>query len=260
VSMRRWYPKRSGEQGRRVPDREELHAGKVAEGIDPRAPIPLLASTATSLQRAAGNRAVEGLIIDRVGGVVQRQSEGEQFTSRPEAPSVPLPAQCLRLSLTAFQVFPQPPGIPFMGVPGDVTPDPSAFSEEAWPLGTMQTVLNLRPTKPLAGEQAPSGGGQADAGPPTAAGGGTFDASAGSRLVRQGSRGSDVAELQRRLNDQGFELTADGIFGRRTDAAVRAFQQQNALDVDGIVGPLTWSALGVSPPEPESLRPDQLAV
>ena len=263
VAMRRRYRERLGPRRIAPGDREEPQDRKLAQGFDLHAPIPLLAATALSLQRDAGNRAVDGLLIDRLSPNVQRQGEGEQFTSRPEPPPVvPLPAQCLRLSLTAFQVFPQPPEIPFIGVPGDVAPDPSSFSEEAWPIGTMLPVLNLRPRQPIPGESAsggagpgpaasPGGAGPAPAASPTAAGGATLDVPAGSRLVRRGSRGSDVAELQRRLTDQGFELAADGIFGKRTDGAVRQFQEQNALDVDGIVGPLTWKALGVELPEPE---------
>lgn len=53
-----------------------------------------------------------------------------------------------------------------------------------------------------------------------------------------------VEKLQQLLNQQqGAGLTVDGIFGARTDAAVRAFQKANAIGVDGIVGPKTWGAL-----------------
>lgn len=59
--------------------------------------------------------------------------------------------------------------------------------------------------------------------------------------IRKGSRGEDVKTLQTKLN-----LMADGIFGKLTDEAVREFQKANGLTVDGIVGPKTWAALGVS--------------
>jgi len=57
--------------------------------------------------------------------------------------------------------------------------------------------------------------------------------------VRRGDTGSDVAEVQRRLN-----IAVDGIFGPITESAVREFQRSSGLAVDGIVGPLTWAALG----------------
>jgi lysozyme len=58
------------------------------------------------------------------------------------------------------------------------------------------------------------------------------------RTLRNGMHGDDVKELQRRLG-----VAADGIFGRNTEAAVRAFQQRKGLGVDGIVGPRTAAAL-----------------
>ena len=57
-------------------------------------------------------------------------------------------------------------------------------------------------------------------------------------------RGEDVRDLQVDLNALGFDCgVADGIFGKKTDAAVRAFQAAMKLEVDGIVGPKTRSAL-----------------
>ena len=65
-------------------------------------------------------------------------------------------------------------------------------------------------------------------------------------LVRQGDRDHPVKTLQYLLRERGHTVTVDGIFGPRTDAAVRAFQQSAHLAVDGIVGPNTWSALIVT--------------
>jgi GH24 family phage-related lysozyme (muramidase) len=79
-----------------------------------------------------------------------------------------------------------------------------------------------------------SGGGVPSPKPaPKPAGGGWF-----TRNLRNGMRGDDVKELQRRLH-----VGADGIFGHDTEAAVRAFQQRKGLGVDGVVGPRTAAAL-----------------
>lgn len=59
--------------------------------------------------------------------------------------------------------------------------------------------------------------------------------------VKRGNRGETVKVLQRKLNERGEKLVVDGIFGPRTDAAVRRFQKRSGIVVDGIVGPITWS-------------------
>ena len=65
------------------------------------------------------------------------------------------------------------------------------------------------------------------------------------RLSSLRMSGDDVVNLQQRLLDLGYSEvgTVDGSFGPKTEEAVRHFQQNNDLAVDGIVGPLTWNAL-----------------
>jgi hypothetical protein len=66
-------------------------------------------------------------------------------------------------------------------------------------------------------------------------------------LLKEGSSGPLVQQLQQHLQSQGFDPgPADGIFGLGTKAAVRAFQQNKGLVADGIVGQNTWNALGLS--------------
>jgi hypothetical protein len=57
--------------------------------------------------------------------------------------------------------------------------------------------------------------------------------------IRRGARGPFVRLLQRKL-----KIEVDGIFGPATDAAVRGFQREKGLTVDGVVGRQTWVALG----------------
>jgi peptidoglycan hydrolase-like protein with peptidoglycan-binding domain len=67
--------------------------------------------------------------------------------------------------------------------------------------------------------------------------------------VQQGSDGDAVRGVQSQFQarnlsgDPSKGLQVDGIFGPKTDAAVRGFQKAAGLVVDGIVGPLTWNAL-----------------
>lgn len=64
-----------------------------------------------------------------------------------------------------------------------------------------------------------------------------------SSVLRRGSRGEAVAAVQKSLVALAYSLVADGIFGPRTENAVRSYQQARGLTVDGIVGPQTRAAL-----------------
>ena len=57
-------------------------------------------------------------------------------------------------------------------------------------------------------------------------------------IIKKGSKGESVKNLQKALG-----VTADGIFGENTEAAVKKFQSKNGLMPDGIVGEKTWASL-----------------
>lgn len=64
--------------------------------------------------------------------------------------------------------------------------------------------------------------------------------------IRNGSKGEYVTLLQTKLIMLGYDLGsygADGSFGKMTEAAVKKFQKDHNLTVDGVVGPATWSEL-----------------
>lgn len=65
-------------------------------------------------------------------------------------------------------------------------------------------------------------------------------------LSRYGSTGNEVRQIQTRLKSWGYYNGAvDGIYGSKTQAAVRAFQKANGLTVDGVAGPKTLEAIGL---------------
>lgn len=60
-------------------------------------------------------------------------------------------------------------------------------------------------------------------------------------ILRKGSRGAEVKLLQEYL-----DISMDGDFGPATERSVMSWQANNALNVDGIVGPKTWDAMGLA--------------
>lgn len=65
-------------------------------------------------------------------------------------------------------------------------------------------------------------------------------------LSRYGSRGEEVRKIQSVLKQKGYYTgNVDGIFGSLTQAAVKAFQKDAKLTVDGIAGEKTLAALGI---------------
>lgn len=66
-------------------------------------------------------------------------------------------------------------------------------------------------------------------------------------VLRQGSTGGEVKELQRRLKQWGYyNGQVDGVYGKATVEAVKYFQRKNGLTADGIAGKSTYAALGMN--------------
>ena len=66
-------------------------------------------------------------------------------------------------------------------------------------------------------------------------------------VLRQGARGSDVKEMQRRLKQWGYyDGSIDGVFGTGTRSALIRFQKKNGLTADGVAGKETFKALGMN--------------
>ena len=66
-------------------------------------------------------------------------------------------------------------------------------------------------------------------------------------LSKYGSRGNEVTQIQTKLKRWGYYTGGiDGIYGSKTVEAVKYFQRKNGLTVDGIAGPATLNAMGIS--------------
>ena len=65
----------------------------------------------------------------------------------------------------------------------------------------------------------------------------------GQRNIAYGMKGDDVRTLQELLNKAGDSIIVDGSFGNQTHNAVKKFQTENGLAVDGIVGHITQGSL-----------------
>ncbi len=84
---------------------------------------------------------------------------------------------------------------------------------------------------------------------------GKAPATAGTAALRMGASGDDVRDLQRGLSAIGHPVTCDGRFGPDTDRAVKAFQMQNGLTADGIAGPRTRAAIAAAMPFGSTAKP-----
>lgn len=105
------------------------------------------------------------------------------------------------------------------------------------------TVINATASYPWTHYAIPKGAfDELDLDPGEETGGGS-----GTRAtVRKGSKGEDVKALQSGLMLLGYSLPkfgADGIFGIETESALKGFQEENSLVIDGICGPATWTRL-----------------
>lgn len=86
-------------------------------------------------------------------------------------------------------------------------------------------------------------------------------------ILKRGSKGPEVKLLQEFLNDSGFKVSTSGPgspgketdnFGPGTESAVKRWQKANGLNDDGIVGPVTWNAMGLATTDVSESQPKLL--
>lgn len=63
------------------------------------------------------------------------------------------------------------------------------------------------------------------------------------RVIRKGADGGGVYMLQKFLQEKGYRLEADSMFGPRTHSCLRLYQEKAGLVIDGVCGPKTWRSI-----------------
>lgn len=144
---------------------------------------------------------------------------------------VPAGARARRLSLGALIAFAATPAT-WLGDVSDVS-FASAKTAAPIPATTKHEILRSRGGEGRATASTPASASAQTGGLPVAA----KPSAAAKPSVA--AKESPVKVLQEALH-----LSADGIFGPQTLAAVKRFQAEHHLEVDGVVGPRTWAALG----------------
>ena len=120
------------------------------------------------------------------------------------------------------------------------------------PIGARPAPAPVRPVAPPA--PAPAAGAaaapvrRATVGDPKPAAAVDAGRGAAQLSLRRGSAGEPVSTLQAKLNGAGAGLAVDGLFGPKTEAAVKGFQASRGLEADGIVGPKTREAIASGAP------------
>ncbi|MEH2458927.1 peptidoglycan-binding domain-containing protein [Nostoc sp.] len=65
-------------------------------------------------------------------------------------------------------------------------------------------------------------------------------------ILQTGVTGADVERLQGDLSRLGYQIAVNGVFDQSTETAIKKFQQDHNLTVDGVVGPQTGRQLGMA--------------
>lgn len=106
---------------------------------------------------------------------------------------------------------------------------------------TLMTSLALSPM--MTGNVFAHGAPEADANAPSAEVGSSESTGVGVAILSQGDQGQEVTDLQQKLQEQGYDINTDGVYGPNTQQKIIEFQYDQGWDADGVVDTPTLNAL-----------------